>query len=126
MSFEIGRKSWAIPEGYIPNYSHTTGPELLSHEAVCILNGSEHDAHIEIMIFFSDREPLGPFREIVPANRTRHIRFNDLKDPEPIPKGVNYACIIKSDVKIVVQHTRLDSRQSANALMTTIAYASDL
>jgi hypothetical protein len=125
MSGEIGRKRWAIAEGYIPPYSHTEGPALLSHEAVCILNASDLDAHIQITIFFSDREPAGPYQEIVPARRTKHIRFNDLKDPEIIPLGVNYASMIESDVNIVVQHTRLDSRQAANTIMTTIAYAAD-
>ena len=37
--------------------------------------------------------------------------------------GTDYASIIESDVNIVVQHTRLDSRQSANALLSTIAFA---
>ena len=70
-----------------------------------------------------DREPAGPYQVIVPANRTNHLRFNDLKDPEPIPQGTDYGSVIESDVPIVVQHTRLDSRQNANALLTTIAYA---
>jgi hypothetical protein len=30
--------------------------------------------------------------------------------------------VIRSDAPIVVQHTRLDSRQAENALLTTIAY----
>ena len=55
--------------------------------------------------------------------RTKHVRFNDLDTPEPIPRDTDYASVIISDVPIVVQHTRLDSRQAANALMTTIAYA---
>jgi hypothetical protein len=42
---------------------------------------------------------------------------------EPIPRGTDYSSVITSDVPIVVQHTRLDSRQSENALLTTIAYA---
>jgi hypothetical protein len=33
--------------------------------------------------------------------------------------------VIESDVPIVVQHTRLDSRQAENALITTIAFAGD-
>jgi hypothetical protein len=33
--------------------------------------------------------------------------------------------LIESDEPIVVQHTRLDSRQAANALMTTIAFPCD-
>ncbi len=53
MGSTIGRKKWAIPEGYIPPYSTTTGRELLSHEAVCILNASDQEAHVQITIFFS-------------------------------------------------------------------------
>jgi hypothetical protein len=121
----IGRKKWAIPEGYIPAYSHTTGRELISHDAFCILNASDGEAHIEITIFFSDRDPVGPYRMIVPARRTKHVRFNDLEDPEIIPKGVDYSSLIESNVEVVVQYTRLDSRQAENALMTTIAFACD-
>jgi hypothetical protein len=121
----IGRKNWAIAEGYIPASSHGPGPEMTSHEAVCLLNTSEHDAHVQIMIYFSDREPVGPYRITVSARRTKHVRFNNLEDPAPIPRGTDYASTIESDVPIVVQHTRLDSRQDANALLSTIAYASD-
>jgi len=59
----------------------------------------------------------------VGARRTAHVRFNDLDDPEPIPRDTDYASVLVSDVPIVVQHTRLDSRQAENALLTTIAYA---
>jgi len=120
----IGATRWAIAEGYIPPESHGLLPQMLSHETVCILNVSSQDAHIELTIFYSDRGPAGPYKEIVPACRTKHIRFNDLKEPEVIPLGKDYACLIESDVSVVVQHTRLDSRQAENALMTTIAYSS--
>jgi hypothetical protein len=59
----------------------------------------------------------------VPAERTRHVRFNDLTDPAPIPVDRDFASLIESDVPIVVQHTRLDSRQAENALLSTIAFA---
>jgi hypothetical protein len=119
----IGRTRWAIAEGWIPEYSHGPEPEMLSHETACILNASDADAHVEITIYFKDREPAGPYRLTVPARRTKHVRFNDLKEPEPIPLATDYSSVIVSDVPIVVQHTRLDSRQSANALLTTIAYS---
>jgi hypothetical protein len=79
---------------------------------------------VEITVYYSDREPVGPYQIVVPARRTRHVRFNDLNDPAAIPRGTDYASVIVSDVPIVVQHTRLDSRQAENALMTTIAYPS--
>ena len=119
----IGRKHWAIPEGWIPAWSHGPEPELLSHEAVCILNTNDADAHISITIYYTDREPVGPYKVVVPARRTLHQRFNNLTDPEPIPRATAYASTIESDVPIVVQHTRLDSRQAENALITTIAFA---
>ena len=98
---------------------------MTSHETACILNATNQDAHVEIRIYFADREPAGPYAVTVPARRTRHVRFNDLTDPEPVPKSTDYASVIESDVPIVVQHTRLDSRQADNALITTIAYADD-
>lgn len=120
---EIGARVWAIPEGYIPQKSHGPAPEFTSHETACLLNPSDQEAHVTIRIFFSDREPVGPYRVSVPPRRTLHLRFNELKDPEPIPRGTDYASVIESDIPIVVQHTRLDSRQMHNALMTTVAYA---
>ena len=47
--------------------------------------------------------------------------FNLLVDP-PVPHDVEYASLIESDEPVVVQHTRLDSRQAANALLSTIAH----
>lgn len=124
MKNPIGRTSWAIAEGYIPPSSHGPAPEMTSHEAVCILNTTEQDAHVQIMVYFSDRDPVGPYKVTVQARRTKHVRFNNLEDPA-IPRGTDYASTIESDVPIVVQHTRLDSRQDANALLSTIAYAAD-
>ena len=119
----IGARRWAIAEGYIPAWSTGEGREMKSHETVCLLNAGDRDAEVRITIYFADREPAGPYRVTVPARRTRHVRFDDLRDPEPIPVGTDYASVIESDEPIVAQHTRLDSRQAENALMTTIAYA---
>jgi hypothetical protein len=115
MSESIGQKIWVIPEGWIPGESHGPAPEMTSHEAVCLLNTGDKAAHVEITIYFADREPVGPYKLIVHARRTNHIRFNDLKDPAPIPLETDYSSVICSDVPIVAQHTRLDSRQAANA-----------
>jgi hypothetical protein len=122
----IGRKRWAIAEGYIPGWSSGPEPEMTSHETACILNAGDQDALVEITVYFTDREPAGPYRLTVPARRTRHIRFNELTDPEPIPTATPFASVIVADVPIVVQHTRLDSRQAENALFSTIAFAADI
>jgi hypothetical protein len=118
----IGRKVWAIAEGYIPPSSTGPEPQMTSHETVCMLNTGDRDANVEITIYFKDREPAGPYKVKVAARRTKHLRFNDLIDPEPIPLDTDYASVIRADVPIVVQHTRLDSRQAENALLSTIAF----
>lgn len=120
----IGKKRWAIAEGYIPSQSVSQDRALLSHETACILNANDKDAHIALTLFFADREPV-TYQLTVPARRTLHLRFNDLKGPEPVPLDTDYASVFESDLPIVVQHTRLDSRRAEIALLSTIAYAQD-
>ena len=118
----IGATRGAIADGYIPDGSTGPAPEMTSHEAVCLLNAGERDAAVEITLFFADRAPVGPYRLTGPGERTLHQRFNDLEDPQPVPRGTSYACLITSDHPLVVQHARLDSRQAENALLNTIAF----
>ncbi len=123
MAQAIGRRSWAIADGHIPAWSHGPEPQMTSHEALCVLNTSDSEAHVSITVFFTDREPIGPYRVSIPAQRTRHIRYNDLDDPQRIPPGVDYSALVQSDIPVVVQHTRLDSRQSENALVSVMGFA---
>lgn len=126
MSPQIGRRLWAIAEGCIPPGSTGTSHELTSHETICILNAGGEDAVIEITVFFADRDPAGPYRFTVGARRTRHLRFNDFNDPEPIPKNTDFSSLLRASVPVVVQHTRLDSRQPALALLSTMAFPLDV
>ncbi len=119
---EIGKHVWAIAEGYIPSYGTGKEPEFTSHETACILNASEHDAHIDLTLYFADREPVGPYALTVPAKRTLHLRFNDLQTPAQVPRDTDYSAVFISDTPVVIQHTRLDSRQAENALLSTIAW----
>lgn len=123
MSRPIGRFVWVIPEGYIPSESHGPQPAMTSHETACLLNAGDTPAHVRITIFYADRDPIRPYEVVVPPRRTLHLRFNDLDDPAPIPRDTDYSSVIESDVPIVVQHTRLDSRQEAEALLSTVAYS---
>ena len=123
----VGRRVRAIAEGYIPGRSFSDQRELISHEAACILNATETPASIEITVYFADRGPAGPDRIRIDPQRTRHLRFNDLSlsDPEPIPRDTRYSSVIRSDVPVIVQHTRLDSRDPHIALLSTIAFPAE-
>ena len=118
----IGRRKWAIPEGYIPSESRFSDRALISHDTACILNVGDRNAKVTITIYFADREPVGPYKVSVGARRTLHLRFNDLDDPQPIPRDIDYASVLESDVPVIVQYTRLDSRAGL-ALLSTVAYA---
>ncbi|MDX5410531.1 MAG: sensory rhodopsin transducer [Thauera sp.] len=120
----IGHTQWAIADGYLPLRSpDETDPRTCSHETACLLNAGDADATVRLTIFFTDREPVGPYEVTVPARRTVHLRFDDLQDPEPIPRDTDYACIIESDYPIVVQHTRLDVRSAELGVLSTLACA---
>ncbi|HEY3777540.1 MAG TPA: sensory rhodopsin transducer [Rhizomicrobium sp.] len=120
----FGKRRWAIAEGYIPGESvEPEDPALKSHEAACLLNVTDRDADITITVFFENRDPAGPYQVRLPARRTKHLRFNELRDPELIPRDTSYSSLIESSVPIVVQHTRLDARRPSVALLSTVAFA---
>ena len=119
----VGRTTWVIAEGWIPPSGIEGSRALESHETACMLNAGDAEAHVRITLYFADRDPVGPYRLTIAPRRTLHLRFNDLSDPAPVVRGTDYASLIESDVPIVVQHTRLDSRDPAIARLSTIAYA---
>jgi hypothetical protein len=109
--------------GYIPSQSSFSDRALISHETACILNANDQEANVSITVFFADREPVGPYRVTVAPRRTLHLRFNDLKEPAIVPRDTDFSSVFESDVPVIVQHTRLDSRHAEVSLMSTTAYA---
>lgn len=118
---KIGAKVWLIPDGYYPVDSCGKFP---SHEAVCLLNPGSRDARVEIVLYFEDRPKLAGFKVDCPAERTRHVRLDRLKnlDGQGVPSGVSYAMMVESDEPLIVQYSRMDTSQAELALMTTMAY----
>jgi len=62
----IGSRHWAIAEGYIPSPGSEDDSRFESHETACLLNTNDVEAHVTITLYFSDGEPVGPYRIIVP------------------------------------------------------------
>ena len=124
-----GKTTWMIPATYLQakEKSRSSDPGDRSHEAICVLNTSDNDAHIALTLFFEDREPNTAFTSFCGARRTHHIRLDKIRDGEGngIPEAVPYAILIESDTPIVVQYSRLDTSAAEMALMTTIAYSVD-
>ncbi len=102
----------------------TRNGDFESHEAVCVLNLSSGTAHLQLTVYFEDREPMNGFSAQCEARRTSHIRLDRIQNAagETVPHGVPYAVRVVSDRPVVVQHSRMDVSQPAMALMTTIAF----
>jgi hypothetical protein len=117
----IGSKRWLIADSYLPDRS--TG-DMVSHESACVLNVSRRPAKLKFTVYFEDREPLTGLEAECPAQRTYHVPLKSLKNKngETIPLAKPMALVIESNIKVVVQHTRLDTSQPALALMTTMGY----
>jgi hypothetical protein len=120
-----GHTTWYIPDGYLsPNAPELEENALISHEAVCVLNVTGHDARVTMTFYFEDREPIRDVQSVVPAERTLHIRLDkpEMLGGAQIPIGVPYAIRVESNVPIIVQHSRMDVTQPALTLMTTMAW----
>lgn len=119
----LGRRSWVVPDGYLPSGEFDG---FSSHEAVCLLNAGEVDARLELTVYLEDADPM-TFVAGVPAQRTRHVRIEQLRDADDrsVPREKPFALIVRSDVPIVVQYSRMDVSSPRMALMTTMAFPAD-
>ena len=115
----IGRRTWAFPGGHIPASSTGPEPEYTSRDELCVLNTADQEAHLELTVFHTDGEPVSPYRLTVGARRVRHVRINDLVDPQAVFLAAPYGLAVQSDVPVVVRRPRRDSRRGG--LWTAIA-----
>jgi len=118
---KAGGKVWIVPDCFLP--AESTG-KLKSHESACVLNIGKKPARLKLTAYFENREPIEGLQAACAPRRTNHIRIGSLKNRrgQAIPAGTPFALKIESNVKVVVQHTRLDTTQPALALMTTMAF----
>ena len=122
----VGARVWYVPDGCLPK-QRAPEDELVSHEAVCLLNVTDKSTQVRLTLYFEDREPIRDIQLSLGAERTRHVR---LDRPEQlggveIPRGVPYALRVESEVPIVVQHSRMDLTQPNLALFTTLGWPAD-
>ncbi|RYZ89636.1 MAG: sensory rhodopsin transducer [Proteobacteria bacterium] len=119
----LGKKIWVIAERLLSETENTDGTEVNSKETVWILNTSDEEAHLVLTIYFADKIPSGPYYIAVESQRTRQLNFNDLYVPEPIPRDSDFACVIESDVPVVIQHIPSFARNVGNGLISAISYS---
>lgn len=121
----LGRKEWAFAAGHMPDGSTGHEPDFTSRDELCLLNTTAHDACAEVTIFHVEKDAVGPYKIEVPARRVRHIRINDLIDPEAVPLGQPYGLTVESDLPLVIQLRHLDTRQSELGVAITSGLPGD-
>ncbi|GIJ23543.1 sensory rhodopsin transducer [Micromonospora lutea] len=109
---------WAVPGGHVPFAGTGVEPEFTSFDKLCVLNTTDSEAEVTLHFYYEDAEPVGPYRFGVGARRIRHVRVNDLIDPEAVRLDRPYGCVLSSSVPVVVQFLRQDSRSSARLALT--------
>lgn len=116
-----GKKIWIIPDCELP--PEGVG-ELKGHESVIIVNDSSETAHIDVTLFFTDRDCVKTVRWEVLPGRVRCFRPGNPEDMcnVKIPFCTQYAMKLTSNCNIVVQYGRLDNRQTNLAYYTTLGY----
>jgi hypothetical protein len=118
-----GATLWYIPDGYLAKAADDD-PVYKNHESICVLNVTQHEAHLLLDFYFADRDPIENVPVTVPAKRCHHVRMDkpDQIGGVAIPFDTPYGARIRSDVPVVVQYSRLYSTTHNITLMTTMAY----
>lgn len=104
-----GKKLWAFAAGHIPLLSTGKEPRFTSHDKVAILNTSDLDAVVTIQIFYAHASPVRDHEIKVAARRMRKVRFNDLIDPLPVPLDTPFGFLLRSNVEVIVQFSRVNT-----------------
>lgn len=117
-----GAKTWYIPDAYLATPADDD-PVYKNHEAICVLNTTDNDAHLSLDFYFADRAPYENVQVTVPAKRCYHIRMDKPEEigGYEIPFDVPYGVRVRSDVPIIVQYSRMYATTHNISLMTTMA-----
>ncbi len=120
---EEGKNVWLFPDGELPEPDRDSPYE--AHEALIILNTSDKKANIKLTLYFSDKEPISDIRIDVDARRVKCIRMDkpDQLGGVQIPRHVQYALRLESDVKVAVTFGRLDTSSEKLAYYVGVAFS---
>jgi len=119
MELKNGKRIWYFPDGELP----PPGEELLKgHESIIILNDNEKSANIVMTLFFTDKDPIEDIKITVQPRRVKCIRMDNPDDLGGVivQRETQYAIKLVSDIPVVIQYGRLDTRQAKMAFYTTM------
>tara|TARA_Y100000389_G_scaffold68820_1_gene65351 strand:- start:6219 stop:6614 length:396 start_codon:yes stop_codon:yes gene_type:complete len=128
---DIGKKIWIFPDAFLPAKGHpykiTKNDDQFGHESLCMLNSSNNDALLNISFYYEDRDPIENYEHTLKAKRSLHLRLDKivLLNNQKLLTEVPYSIILKSNIKIVAQLSRLDTTSDHNSFMTSLGWGED-
>tara|TARA_B100001123_G_C15028595_1_gene914435 strand:+ start:423 stop:821 length:399 start_codon:yes stop_codon:yes gene_type:complete len=128
---KIGKKIWIFPDAYLPSKGHAYETSndgfQYGHESLCILNISNYEAILKISFYFEDTDPYKNFEKKIDPQRSLHLRLDNLDLPNfgKLEREKPYSILLKSNIKIVAQLSRLDTTTKYNSFMTVMGWGED-
>ena len=106
-----GKKVWIFPDAELPPEGVNIIP---GHESVIITNVTDEVAKVKFTLLYETEEPVSFMAEVQPM-RVRCLRSNRPEDfgAYTAPEGVQYAIMLESNVPIVAQYGRAETREVA-------------
>ena len=131
MSEAWGKKVWAFPDAFLPAKGHpyktSSHSDQFGHESLCIINYDQNTANIILDFLYEDQDPIENYTFNMQGKRSIHLRIDDIEvNGQKLPREKPYSIVLKSNINVVAQLSRLDTTSEHNAFMTTMGWGSDV
>ena len=131
MSEALGKKVWAFPDAFLPAKGHpyktSSHSDQFGHESLCIINYDQNTANIVLDFLYEDQDPIENYIFTMHGKRSIHLRIDDIEiNGQKLPREKPYSIVLKSNINVVAQLSRLDTTSEHNAFMTAMGWGSDV
>ena len=131
MSESLGKKVWAFPDAFLPAKGHpyktSSQGDQFGHESLCIINYDQNTANIVLDFLYEDQDPIENYTFDMQGKRSIHLRIDDIEvNGQKLPREKPYSIVLKSNINVVAQLSRLDTTSEHNAFMTAMGWGSDV
>jgi hypothetical protein len=131
MSEALGKKVWAFPDAFLPAKDHpyktSSHGDQFGHESLCIINYDQNTANIVLDFLYEDQDPIENYTFDMHPKRSIHLRIDDIEvNGQKLPREKPYSIVLKSNINVVAQLSRLDTTSEHNAFMTAMGWGSDV
>ena len=100
---------------------------MYKRQSLCIINYDQNPANIVLDFLYEDQDPIENYTFTLRGKRSIHLRIDDIEvNNEKLPREKPYSIVLKSNINIVAQLSRLDTTSEHNAFMTAMGWGSDV